>query len=88
MRGTISAVSVRYATALRVSALTPDPASLLADAVNESRSPLASTQGTTVAQTHFMLERRWRNRTRLHTLLDPVHEAFDRTLRLGMVIAD
>ena len=33
-------------------------------------------QGTTVAQTHFMLERRWRNRTRHHTLIDPVHEAF------------
>src|SRR3954451_15825688 len=62
--GGTSSVSARRATALRGAKLTPEYKSLLADAVNEMRSPVASAQGATVAQIHFTRDRRYRRRTR------------------------
>src|SRR4051812_21614144 len=62
--GGTSAVSTRRAVALRGAKLTPECRSLLAEAVNEIRRPVASAQGAVVAQIHFTRDRRYGRRTR------------------------
>jgi hypothetical protein len=57
-------VSTRRAVALRGAKLTPECRSLLAEAVNEIRRPVASAQGAVVAQIHFTRDRRYGRRTR------------------------
>src|SRR3712207_4449485 len=59
----------RAAAALRGAKLTPVCGSLLAEAVNEIRRPVASAQGAVGAQIHRTRDRRFRSRTP-HTLLD------------------